>query len=144
MRVNVSAALLLTLCACSPSRGIRPNDTQVVAQWLTDDRVNTVMDVIGRGFRNICTEHAIERACGDLCFDDGNDVGGGIFNVYLYTQDVPSTVRMLVRLEKAGDIPLGLRIGVARYKDKDRRDWTYEGVYPSDLKAFDLIYRHSR
>ena len=143
MRVSASTAFLLAVCACSPSRGIRPNDTQVVAQWLLDDRSNTLVDVVTLAFRNIRTERAINRICEDVCFDDGNDVGSGTFNVYLYTQDVAATVRLLTDLESAGSIPSGLRIGVAQYKDRQRRDWTYKGVYPAGLKSFDLIYRNS-
>jgi hypothetical protein len=144
MRVNGLVALLLALCACSPSRGIRPNDRQVVAQWLTSDHASSALGVIGRGFQNVWTERAIEKACESLCFDDGNDVGSGTFNVYLYTQDAPSTVQMLIGLEKAGSIPPGLRIGVARYRDKGGRDWIYEGVYPPKLQTFDLSYQNSK
>lgn len=90
------------------------------------------------------TERVIVNACKDVCFDDGNDVGSGTLNVYLYTQDVSATVRLLTGLENAGRIPPGLRIGVAQYTDRQRRDWTYRGVYPAGLKSFDLIYRNSQ
>lgn len=143
MRVTILFALALTACACSQSRGIRPNDTQVVAQWHTNDGVTSWFSLIRLQIRNFRTEWTIENACRDTCFDDGNDVGSGTVNVYLYTQDVPSTVRMLVGLENAGKVPGALRIGVAWYKDA-RRDWTYEGVYPKGLKTFELMDRNSR
>lgn len=143
MRTIPAAALLLAVCACSPSRGMRPNDTQVVAQWLMKDP-RTFMDAVTRAFRNMRTEQAIDSACRETCFDDGNDVGSGTFNVYLYTQDVPATVRLLTNLESAGSIPGELRIGIARYKDRERRDWSYKPAYPAGLKFFDLTYRNSK
>lgn len=143
MRAIGAAALFLALCACSQSRGMRPNDTQVVAQWLVNDDADTFLAVVTRGFRNVSTEQVIDGACNETCFDDGNDVGSGTFNVYLYTQDVSATVRLLVSLESAGRIPPGLRIGVAQYKDGQRRDWTYRAAYPAWLTSFDLIYRNA-
>jgi len=80
------------------------------------------------------TEARIGWACGQVCFDDGNDVGGGAYNIYVYTQDVPETVKLLVRLEQTRRLPRGLRIGIRR------TDRTYTPAYPSTLKAFDISY----
>ncbi len=104
----------------------------------------TFIDAVTRAFRNMRTEQAIDSACQQTCFDDGNDVGGGTFNVYLYTEDIPATVRLLTNLEKADVIPPGLRVGVGQYRDKQRRDWTYKVAYPNGLKSFDLTYRNSK
>lgn len=142
LRAGSWALVLTVICACSPQpRGIRPNDTQVVAQWLLTSSPSSIVDAAELGIRNLQTEEAIGNACSNVCFGDGNDMGGGAFNVYLYTRDVPATVRLLERLEKSGNIPDGLRIGVAHYKDKSRRDWSYVGVFPRGLKVFNLTYK---
>jgi hypothetical protein len=87
------------------------------------------------------SETRVDWVCEDVCFLDGNDIGSGTYNLYLYTQDVPETVKRLVKLEEAQRIRPGLRIGVAKYTDSTRKDWTYEAVYPSTLKDFDISYR---
>ena len=118
----------------SSQRGIKPGDTQVVVQWSSDDM---------RGlfpFKRISAESRAEQACGDICFVDGNDIGSGTFNLYLYTADVPETVRRMAALEMAGRLPAGMRIGYAKYTRADRSDWVYEPAYPSDLKNFDITY----
>ena len=123
--------LLSNLAACSPPRGVKPGDVQVVAQWLVSDSPNAI---------SWGSEARIDRVCEDICFLDGNDIGGGTYNLYLYTQDVPETVKRLVQLEAAHRIPSGLRIGVAKYTDSTHKDWTYEAVYPSTLTDFNISY----
>ncbi|MEI9932858.1 MAG: hypothetical protein WDM89_20555 [Rhizomicrobium sp.] len=86
-------------------------------------------------------ESRVDRACASICSFDGNDIGSGTYNLYLYTEDVPATVKLLIELENSGGISHGLRIGVAKYTDTHHNDWTYQAVYPATLKAFDLIYK---
>jgi hypothetical protein len=83
-------------------------------------------------------EGVIERESGGLYFEDGNDVGSGTCNVYLYTDQIDQTVGRLVGLARAGRLPTDLRIGVAVYKDNERKDWTYRVAYPATLAKFDL------
>jgi hypothetical protein len=85
-------------------------------------------------------ESRVDTACKEVCFFDGNDIGGGTYNLYLYTRDVHSTVTLLVDLEETHRIPPHLRIGVARYADRERKNWTYDPVYPQGLKTFDISY----
>lgn len=132
-----AVALFGFLAACSQPRGIRPGDTQIVVQWTT---YNLTASTITAGIERIMTEARIGWACGQVCFDDGNDIGGGAYNIYLYTQDVPKTVKLLVQLEQTRRLPRGLQIGIAKYKDNRHADWTYAPAYPSNLKTFDLSY----
>jgi hypothetical protein len=85
-------------------------------------------------------EDELDRASGDLYFEDGNDIGGGTFNVYLYTQRIDATVQKIIELERLGRIPAGARIGVAQYSNAQRTDWTYKPVWPAGLKSFDITY----
>ncbi|HEY1707632.1 MAG TPA: hypothetical protein VGG10_05165 [Rhizomicrobium sp.] len=148
MRQNVLiVASLCVLAACSQPRDIRSDDTQVVAQWVVGDptsaesRFKVFVDAATSGIENMTMENRIDQACGELCDLDGNDIGSGTYNLYLYTENVSATVKLLVQLEKSGRIHNGLRIGVAKYLDKRHQNWTYEAVYPPALKAFDLIYK---
>src|SRR2546423_15276374 len=129
------AAPLALVAACSQPRGIRPGDTQVVAQWITSDlpasRGSTAAALIrgiSSAFARISLENRVDRACRDNCFLDGNDIGSGTYNLYLYTGDVAATVKVLVELERANRLPAGLRIGGAKYTDAEHRNWTYEPV----------------
>jgi hypothetical protein len=58
----------------------------------------------------------------------------------LYTQDVPATVKMLIRLEQTRRLPRGLQIGIAKHEDSRQTDWTYTPAYPATLKSFDISY----
>jgi len=74
---------------------------------------------------------------------DGNDIGSGTVNFYLYSPDenVDGVVRDLVAMEKQQQLPPGMQIGVAIYKDTARKDWAYRAAYPTGLKNFDIMYR---
>lgn len=100
---------------------------------------------IGYGIRHtihqLQLESRIDRMCGDLCYLDGNDIGSGTYNLYLYTGDVTITVKRLIDLQQSRKIPPGMRVAVAKYKNRDHTDWTYEPVYPQTLKHFDLFDR---
>jgi hypothetical protein len=133
----VAVALFGFLAACSQSRGIRPGDTQIVAQWTTENLTSATTTA---AVERMATEMRIGWACEHVCFDDGNDIGGGAYDIYLYTADVPETVKLLVQLERTRRLPRGLRIGIAKYKDNRHTDWTYAAAFPSTLKAFDLSY----
>ena len=98
---------------------------------------------IGYGIRHtihqLQLESRIDRMCRDMCYLDGNDIGSGTYNLYLYTGDVTETVKRLIDLQQSQKIPSGMRIAVAKYKNRDRTDWIYEPVYPHTLKQFDLF-----
>ena len=138
------------LTACSQPRGIKPGDTQVVAQWVLDDSDGgkgsfaNALSEISHMFERMTLEAKVDAACKEVCFLDGNDIGGGTYNLYLYTQDVRSTVKLLVDLEDAHRIPPNLRIGVARYADREHKNWTYDPVYPQGLQSFDISYSLNR
>ena len=145
--LTLSAILVFGGCAQSASqaRGLKPGDLQVVAQWLLPsggsspgpvDAVKSAA-MMQRYFK---AERAIEKESGGAYFEDGNDVGGGAFNVYLYTDKVDATVAQLIALEHQGKIAAGLRIGVAQYTDAQRKDWTYKAYYPAGLTRFDITY----
>jgi hypothetical protein len=141
-----AVALLSVLAACSPSRGIRPGDTQVVAQWIESEPTHTkksfalIVEQFWFLLNQMRTEPRIDSACETVCFLDGNDIGSGTYNVYLYTDNTSETVKRIVALEQSCRIPPGLRIGVAKYKDSAHKDWTYEAVYPRGLKHFEVFY----
>ncbi|MFZ1991108.1 MAG: hypothetical protein WAW96_15215 [Alphaproteobacteria bacterium] len=128
---------LITPSACSQSesdrRGIKPGDTQIVAQWLTKD--------LPIGLFAGVSDDRIAKACHTLCFVDGNDVGSGTCNIYVYAGDVQSTVNLLIALEHKKQLPTKMRIGVAHYTDAGHKNWTYEAVYPAGSRQFSLMYR---
>jgi hypothetical protein len=127
----VVVALFGFLAACSQSRGVKPGDTRLVAQWTT---YNLTASTFTARIERATTEARIAWACGNVCFVDGKDVGGSAYNIYLYTQDVPGTVKLLVRLEQTRRLPRGLQIGI-RHADR-----TYAPAYPSTLRNFDISY----
>ncbi|WP_293906625.1 hypothetical protein [Phenylobacterium sp.] len=134
VRSRMWAPMTGLLAGCAPNaaeqRGLRPGDTQVVAQWvMTSDRTGPYF----------AAESQIAKASEGLYFEDGNDVGGGYFNVYLYTDHVPETVAHLIDMERAGKVPRNLRIGVAVYKGGDRSDWTYRPAHPATLTLFGVF-----
>lgn len=133
LRVVVAIVLFGFLAGCSQPRGIKPGDTQLVAQWTT---YNLTASTMTADVERAMTEVRIVWACGHVCFAHGNDLGGGAYNIYLYTQDVPETVKLLIRLEQARRLPRGLQIGIAKYKDNRHTDWSYTPAYPATLKIF--------
>jgi hypothetical protein len=126
-----AVALLGFLAACSQPRGTKPGDTQVVAQWTT---YNLTTSTITARIERAMTDARIGWACERVCFVDGNDLGGGAYNIRMYTQNAPETVKLLVQLEQTRRLPRGLRIGVRR------ADGTYTPAYPSALKIFGIAY----
>lgn len=92
------------------------------------------------GMKCVKTDQTLDEDSGNLYFDDGNDVGTGTCNIYLYSARVADTVAFLIDLEKKGKLPTGLRIGVANYTNKAHTDWTYLVAYPPGLKKFDITY----
>ncbi len=145
----LTLATTLALAGCTQSdselRGPRAGDTQVVAQWLVPSdgaRPGFVggLKSVAPMQRYFQAERAIEGASRGVYFEDGNDAGGGTFNVYLFTDRVGATAAQLIALEREGKIPAGLRIGVAQYTDPQRKDWTYKAYYPAGLARFDVVY----
>lgn len=140
-------AVPLSSCAPGPSvaRGRKPNDTQVVAQWSLAAAGPPQHGLAGFGGatsavdRCLHAESVIEKESGGVYFEDGNDIGGGMCNIYLYTNRVDETVARLVGLTRAHRLPSDLRVGVAVYKNSERSDWTYRVAYPSTLARFDLL-----
>jgi hypothetical protein len=143
----VAIPLLLFSKGVTAERGILPNDTKIVAQWLLPSPAIDQQGLLARVkgilslYRYFRAEAAIERAAEGLYFEDGNDIGSGTFNVFIYTDQVDRTVARLIDLERSGKVPVGLRIGVAQYKNQERTDWTYSVAYPPTLTNFELIYR---
>jgi hypothetical protein len=127
----VALALFGFLAACSQPRGTKPGDTQLVAQWTT---YNLTASTMTARIERAMTDARIGWACGRVCFVDGNDLGGGVYNIRVHTQNVPETVKLLIQLEQTRRLPRGLRIGVRR------ADGTYAPAYPSTLKIFDIAY----
>ncbi len=131
------AVLTAGVMCCAPAEpaATQAMDTQIVAQWTFSG--NNILELQ----RFLAAEMVISEACRDLCFEDGNDVGGGLFNVYVYAagNDVSQTVELLKALERDARIPAGLRIGVARYTNEARTNWTYEPVHPDDLTSFSIM-----
>lgn len=120
--------------ASQPQQEVAPVErktTQIVAQWSDKAGLESLMTV----------EDTIADA-GDGLYDvDGNDIGSGTFNVFIYAADadVASAVARIVKLHDGGVLPPGMKIGVAQYKDAERKDWTFKPVFPADLKSFDLM-----
>jgi hypothetical protein len=142
-RIFTAAMVCLLLAACSSGGSARPvtaSDVQVVAQWVLPEGGPSRSNLPAY-FR---AESVIDRASEGLYVEDGNDVGGGVFNVFLYTERVDDTVARLVALERSGKLPSGLRVGVARYKDPEHTDWDFIPRHPFDLKHFDLSYDRPR
>jgi hypothetical protein len=137
------ASLLPLSSHAAPARSLRPDEVQIIAQWSTPMTRPAkgypfdLLSVFDMTQGCIPAEQAISRQAGELYFDDGNDVGGGKCNVYLYTDKPNETVARLAAMESAGLLPSGIRVGVARYKNSTHTDWTYAPAYPANLKRFD-------
>jgi hypothetical protein len=133
------AAAALAFSGASSAYERKPMDTQIVVQWEmtappTSDRDP---DAVKQWLESyFSAEDVINDASGDLFFEDGNDVGGGVFNVFVYSDRVDETVQRIIALDKAGKFPPGTKIGVAVYTDPSHKDWTFRAAYPADLTTF--------
>lgn len=110
--------------------------TQIIVQWVDGPKSLSSFGVLR--VQGILDGHA--SAIG---YDsDGNDVGSGTQNFYLYADDrrVNEVANRLIALRNSGELPDGMRIGAAVYKDSKRKDWSYRPLYPSTLKHFDITY----
>jgi hypothetical protein len=120
-------ASVATLVPCAAIAGT----TQIVVQWL---HAVDLMQV----------QTALDDDAAKAGYDpDGNDAGGGTENFYLYAGDATAdgVVRSIIALQARHQLPDGMRIGVAVYKDASRKDWTYRPAYPAALKTFDITYK---
>lgn len=110
--------------------------TQIVVQWL--DGPNGLSAFQFFKLQVVLDDHAREHGY----LSDGNDVGGGTTNFFLYADDkrVDEVVQSVVALEHQKQLPDGMQIGVAVYKDAARKDWTFRAVHPAGLQSFDLTY----
>ena len=113
--------------------GAQAGTTQIVVQWVDGTNSLSVFRVQGA-----LDDHAQQSGYDS----DGNDVGSGTTNFYLYADDkrVDAVVQELISMQKQKLLPDGMRIGVAEYKDAKRKDWSYRPVYPVTLKHFDITY----
>ncbi len=130
--------------ACGPARTPR-GDTEIVAQWSPPRGApaRALIDAATQLTVRIPYQMAAIRiglAGGSLYSENGNDSGGGLFNVYLKSHKADQTVARLVSLARAGRLPPGMRIGVAVYLDRAHTDWNYRGVYPPGLAYFSQSY----
>jgi len=127
MRNTHISAAVLALSLGLPTMAIAAS-TQIVVQW--DDTQAQHLVHLQTAF-----DHEAETLG---YISDGNDIGGGVINFYLYTDTshVNDLIPKLVALQNQGTLPAGMRIGVAVYKDSSRKDWTYRPAYPAQLKSF--------
>ena len=124
----LAGALLLTSAAAAGT-------TQIVVQWTTGTHGITNAQFFD--IQGVFDDHA-----GQYGYDsDGNDVGGGLTNFFLYAEDarVADVVRDVIAMRNGKLLPDGMRIGVAVYKDVARKDWTFRPAYPAGLKSFDIV-----
>lgn len=128
MLKRLGIALLVSLLA-APAWAA--GTTQIVVQWTRDIDWFHVQQVLD------------DRAGQLGCDSDGNDIGSGTTNFYLYAADpaIDGVVRRLIAMEAEHALPPDMRIGVAVYKDAARKDWTYRPAHPAGLKSFDITYR---
>ena len=128
-----------TLSACGKPAAPGPDvskRTQIIVQWVDGPNALSRWQVFR--LQGVFDDRADQGGY----FSDGNDVGGGTQNFYLYADDsrVDSVVHFVIGMQQEKQLPDGMRIGVAAYKDAKRKDWTYRAVYPSTLKHFDIMY----
>jgi hypothetical protein len=136
-------ALLIACCmgTLASAQTSSPYDqTQIVAQWLMTANSPGMKANLWGAMKCVSVDQKLDDESGNLYFDDGNDVGSGTCNIYLYTARVDDTIAFLIDLEKKDKIPRGLRIGVAVYTNKAHSDWIYAVAFPPSLKKFDITY----
>ena len=149
MKLIAAVLLALGLVACGPVRAPtpvvapKPVDTPLPLTRIADKRTQIVVqwpDAAGTEAL-LAVEETIAAAESDLFEVDGNDIGSGTFNVFIYAEDrkLQAVIDKLIALRKAGKVPDGMRIAVAQYTDATRTDWIYKPVYPAGLKSFELM-----
>lgn len=134
----LAVALVALVYLAFPASPVNESDwnTQVVAQWLTD-----TAEPGPDSLSMFQIAYQLDNACTGICVYDGHDIGRGTHNLFFYTDDVERTVNTLRALESNGTLPAGMRVGIARYRNEERTDWTYEPVHPEGLNHFDISYR---
>jgi hypothetical protein len=139
MRTLISGILLSGLAALMPSTAYAGR-TQIVVQWLNSESHLSPSQIFK--LQSVFDDHAEEHGYDS----DGNDVGSGTENYYLYADDrkVDAVVQSVIAMQKQKLLPDGMRIGVANYKDANRRDWDYRAAYPKSLTQFDISYSRLR
>ena len=110
--------------------------TQIVVQWLDGPAglSTTQMFKVQGAFDDNAERYGYDS--------DGNDVGSGTTNFFLYAEDgrVDAVVQSVVLMHQQMLLPDGMRIGVAVYEDADRSNWHFRAAYPADLADFDITY----
>jgi hypothetical protein len=118
----------------------RTGRTQIVVQWLSSESHLSPWQIFK-------IQGVFDDRADKIGYDsDGNDIGSGTENYYLYADDgkIDAVVQGVITMQKEKVLPGGMRIGVAVYKDANRRDWSYRAVYPKSLTEFDITYSRSR
>ena len=116
-------------------------ETQIVVQWIDDseipqDEKDEPLDLLRTLTDNFALELALENQSNNLYWVDGNDIGSGTYNVFLFSKQPDAAVRRVIEIFETGQLRPGMRIGVAEYTNAERTDWTYRAVYPPDLEEF--------
>ncbi|MDR3525669.1 MAG: hypothetical protein P4L57_00200 [Rhizomicrobium sp.] len=112
--------------------------TQIVVQWLNGGNDGPSVAHL------FDAENRLENESSGLYIVDGNDIGGGTFNVFIYADDAQVDVVVHKLIAMHDQLPNGMRIGVAVYKDAQRKDWTFRPVYPDGLREFYITYGAER
>lgn len=127
----------IVACVAILTMGIaQAGTTQIVVQWASSSNGLST-------FQLFQVQHILDdRAQQGGYNSDGNDVGSGTTNFYLYADDkrVDAVVRELITMQQQKLLPDGMQVGIAEYKDANRKDWSYRPAYPATLKHFDITY----
>jgi hypothetical protein len=150
--LGAAAYLFLPLFALrSTEAEQRAGDTQIVVQWLVSEPASSTDAPTWKKAvafvrfsltlrRLFSLENTLVAHADGAYWDDGNDIGSGTFNVYLYAHEPDRAVRHIVALYRDGNLMPGMRIAVAHYANAARTDWVYRPVFPPGLRTFELMH----
>jgi hypothetical protein len=119
--------------------------TQIVVQWLDETSIPqdgslSAADLLTQLSGNFRLESTLENESQGLYEVDGNDIGSGTYNIFLYAVDPDLAVQRVIKIFENGRLRPGIRIGVAQYTNEDRTDWVYRAAYPPELENFEITY----
>ncbi len=118
-------------------------ETQIVVQWLNTTPApsgSAALETLAQLTEDFSVEQVLEENSDGLYWVDGNDFGGGTYNVFLYSSDPDAAVRKVIELFEMGQLRPGMRIGVAEYLDEERTNWKFRPAFPEGLETFDIMY----
>lgn len=123
----------------------RGQETQIVVQWLDDTKAPitappSAISLLNKMTSSFSLERVLETNSNNLYWVDGDDIGSGTYNIYLFARDPEAAVRRVIELFEDGRLRPGMRIGVAEY-NAERTDWTYRPAFPPGLDNFNIMYR---